>query len=157
MFTYSRIRWIRKKLSTLCQSTMKSPIYPRVGVGVIVIRDQKVLLGKRKNAHGEGDWNFPGGHLEFGEEIIACAAREVLEETGLAISNANIGPFTNDVFMEEHKHYITVYVIGDSLEGEAQRLEPEKCEGWQWFSWDNLPQPLFLPIQHLLAKDFSPF
>ena len=56
---------------------------PKIGFGVIVIKDNKVLLGKRKNAHGEGFWCFPGGHLEFNEEIGDCAVREVKEETGI--------------------------------------------------------------------------
>ncbi len=136
---------------------MKLDNHPRVGVGVIVVRDHKVLLGKRKNAHGDGDWNFPGGHLEFGEEIIDCAIRETKEETGLELSDARVGPFTNDIFFHEQKHYITIFVIGSSTQGEPQVLEPHKCESWQWFAWDNLPQPLFLPIQNLLRQNFSPF
>ena len=136
---------------------MQNSNRPKVGVGVIVIRNQKVLLGQRRNAHGEGTWNFPGGHLDFGEEIIDCAVRETKEETGLDLENAQVGPITNDIFTQEHKHYITIFVIGYSTQGEPQVLEPHKCESWQWFAWDNLPQPLFLPIQHLLEKNFSPF
>ncbi|PIN92058.1 hypothetical protein CO154_01270 [Candidatus Pacearchaeota archaeon CG_4_9_14_3_um_filter_31_7] len=52
---------------------------PKVGVGVIVIKDNKVLLGKRKNAHGEGSLCFPGGHLEFNEKVEDAAEREVFE------------------------------------------------------------------------------
>ncbi len=40
---------------------------PKVGLGVLIFKDGKVLLGKRKGAHGEGTWCPPGGHLEFGE------------------------------------------------------------------------------------------
>ena len=58
---------------------------PKVGVGVIVVRDGKVLLGKRRGAHGEGSWSFPGGHLEFNELLEICAKREAKEETGLEI------------------------------------------------------------------------
>ena len=36
---------------------------PKIGVGIIVIKDGKILFGKRKNAHNEGSWSFPGGHL----------------------------------------------------------------------------------------------
>jgi 8-oxo-dGTP diphosphatase len=58
---------------------------PRVGVGVIVLRNGLVLLGRRIGSHGAGSWALPGGHLEFGESVEQCAAREVLEETGLDI------------------------------------------------------------------------
>lgn len=40
---------------------------PGVGVGVIVVKEDKVLLLQRKNTHGEGSWCFPGGHLELNE------------------------------------------------------------------------------------------
>lgn len=129
---------------------------PKVGVGVIVTKDNKVLLGKRKNAHGEGSWSFPGGHLNFNEGIEECARREVLEETGIQIKNLRTGPFTNDIFRKEGKHYITLYVIADYDSGEVRIMEPEKCEEWGWFEWDNLPKPLFLPLQNLLKKGYSP-
>ena len=41
--------------------------------------------------------------------------------------------------------------------GELTVCEPEKCEQWDWFYWNNLPQPLFLPIKNLLKQNFSPF
>jgi len=44
---------------------------PRVGLGVLIIKDGKVLLGRRKGAHGEGTWAPPGGHLECGESFGA--------------------------------------------------------------------------------------
>jgi len=77
---------------------------PKVGVGVIVMNDGKVLMGKRKGAHGEGTWSFPGGHLEFGETLEACALREVAEEVGVNISDIKPATFTNDFFDSEEKH-----------------------------------------------------
>ena len=132
---------------------------PKVGIGVIVIKDRKVLLGKRKNAHGEGSWSFPGGHLEFNESWEECAERETLEETGLKISNVRFVTATNDIFQFEKKHYITLFMIADYKSGELQILEPDKCEKWEWFEWDErtLPDPLFLPIQNLLKQNFVPF
>ena len=130
---------------------------PCVGVGVVVIKGNKVLLGKRKNAHGEGSWCFPGGHLEFNESVEECAVREVREETGIEIKNLRLGPFTNDVFEKEAKHYVTLFVIAEYASGKAKVMEPEKCEKWAWFEWGSLPEPLFLPIQNLLKQGFNPF
>jgi 8-oxo-dGTP diphosphatase len=132
-------------------------VRPGVGVGVIIIKDGKVLLGKRKNAHGDGTWCCPGGHLEFKEDIEACAHREVFEETGLRIKNIKMGPYTNDKFEKEGKHYVTLFVIAEYKSGELELKEPEKCERWGWFTWDDLPEPLFLPTVNLVNLGFNPF
>ena len=130
---------------------------PKIGVGAIIIRDGKVLLGKRKGSHGAGSWSFPGGHLEFGEAVEDCARREVLEETGLVIGNLRRGPFTNDIMSDEKKHYVTLYVVADASEGIPEVKEPEKCDGWSWFDWRTLPEPLFIPVRNLVAQGFDPF
>ena len=129
---------------------------PRVGVAVIIKKYNKILLGKRKNAHGEGTWAFPGGHLEFGEKVFDCARREVYEEVGIKINNLEHGPYTEDIFKKENKHYITLFVISDYESGEVKIMELEKCESWEWFSWDNLPENLFLSIINLKLIDFKP-
>jgi 8-oxo-dGTP diphosphatase len=130
---------------------------PEIGVGVIVRKDNVVLLGRRKNSHGDGTWSFPGGHLERNESVTDCARREVLEETGLRIGNLSQGPYTNDIFEREAKHYVTLFVISDYESGELTVREPEKCDAWKWFEWHNLPDPLFLPIQNLIKTSFDPF
>lgn len=129
---------------------------PLIGVAAIVIRENKVLLGKRKNAHGSGTWQFPGGHLEFGESIEDCAKREVFEETGLRVSDLRIGPYTNDVFEPEEKHYVTLFVTARCESGTARPKEPDKCEKWAWFPWSELPEPRFLPIRNLMQTGFRP-
>lgn len=123
---------------------------PLVGVAAIVCREGKVLLGRRRSSHGAGTWQFPGGHLEFCESIEACAVREAYEETGLRVRNARLGPFTNDIFENEGKHYITIFVVCECDDHEPCVREPDKCENWAWFDWGALPEPLFLPVKNLL-------
>jgi 8-oxo-dGTP diphosphatase len=130
---------------------------PLVGIAVIVIKDKRVLLGKRKSSHGAGTWAFPGGHLEFNETIEACAVREVLEETGVRIKNLRCGPYTNDIFAAEGKHYVTLFVIADYHSGAPVVREPHKCEKWEWSEWPPNLQPRFLPIENLLKRNFRLF
>lgn len=58
---------------------------PKVGVGVIVIEDGRLLLVKRAMDPGRGKWSLPAGFLDQGEDPRAVAARETLEETGLEV------------------------------------------------------------------------
>lgn len=130
---------------------------PFVGVAVIVTHNNKVLLGKRKGAHGAGAWAFPGGHLEFNESIEGCAVREVYEETGLSIKNCRFVTCTNDLFKDNNKHYVTLFVVCEYESGEPEIKEPDKCEEWKWFSWNEFPEPLFLSLKNLLNQGFNPF
>lgn len=130
---------------------------PKVGVAAIIMNDGKVLLGKRIGSHGEGSWSFPGGHLEYGESPENCAARETMEEAGINVKNPRVSAFTNDIFESDSKHYITIFVVFEYDSGSVKIMEPEKIEKWEWFPWNNLPKPLFLPIQNLLTQKFDPF
>jgi 8-oxo-dGTP diphosphatase len=128
----------------------------RIGVGVLIVRDGNVLLGRRQGSHGAGTWAPPGGHLEFGETAEACARREVAEETGLALGATTRGPWSVDLFVAEGKHYVTLFVIAHDVAGEARVLEPEKCAKWEWHAWNALPTPLFAPLASLHAQGFVP-
>jgi 8-oxo-dGTP diphosphatase len=129
---------------------------PQVGVGVIIVRDGKVLLGLRRGSHGAGAWALPGGHLEWGESVESCARREVKEETGLHLGVVSQGPYTNDVMAAEGKHYVTCFVESTALAGEAQVLEPAKCERWAWFAWSAMPEKLFQPLKTLARSGYVP-
>lgn len=135
---------------------LNNAIEPRIGVAVIVVKSGRVLLGKRKGAHGAGTWALPGGHLAYGESIEACAHREVMEETGLSIRDLKPGPYTNDIFSEEQKHYVTLFIVSRYVAGQLQVKEPDKCEAWDWFEWDHLPEPRFLSLENLQRQSFDP-
>lgn len=125
---------------------------PLVGVSSVVIRQEKILLGRRKGVHGAGYWSTPGGHLEYGETVDACAKRELFEETSLVAKSLNSGPYTNDLIQPEEKHYITLFVFITAFEGHPKCFEPDKCEGWDWFALNHLPDPLFTPLRTLIQE-----
>ncbi|OGH84782.1 MAG: DNA mismatch repair protein MutT [Candidatus Magasanikbacteria bacterium RIFOXYC12_FULL_32_21b] len=130
---------------------------PQAGLGTFIIRENKILFGKRKNSHGSGQWGLTGGHLEFGESWEECAIREAMEETGLKLENVEYFAVTNDVMPEDNKHYLTIFMRTKYTGGEAQLLEPDKFEEWRWCTWDDLPSPLFKPLENLIKKGFNPF
>ena len=136
-------------LMTSYQTEVGLKNHPKVGVGTVVLKNDQVLLGKRKNAHGAGTWSICGGHLEFGESVETCALRELFEETGLVALTYQLGPWSNDI-MSFDKHYLSVFVFVTKFQGELQNREPHKCEGWHWFSWDSLPTPLFTTVSSLV-------
>lgn len=130
---------------------------PRVGVAAIVVREGRVLVGRRlSGSHGHDTWQFPGGHLAWGESIAECAVREVAEETGLESVVTGFGPYTSDVFVAEGKHYITLFVLATAPVGPPRAIEPDKCAEWGWYAWDSLPTPRFLSIDHLLELGYRP-
>lgn len=124
----------------------------RVGLACFVYRDGKFLMQKRQGSHGEGCWSLPGGHLEFGESWEECAAREVMEETGMEITNIRFLTATNDIFNKENKHYVTVWVTSDWVSGEPYIVEPDKCLDQTWSDFSSLPAPLFEPCWQNLRQ-----
>jgi 8-oxo-dGTP diphosphatase len=126
----------------------------RVGIGVFVFKDGKFLIQKRKGSHGEGAWSLPGGHLEFGESFDDTARREVMEEAGIDIKNIRFGAVTNDHFVDENKHYVTIWMLSEWAQGEVRNMEPEKCTAQTWNTFDDLPTPLFLTWNQLFESEF---
>jgi 8-oxo-dGTP diphosphatase len=133
-----------------------SPAAPevRAGVAAFVVRDGKFLMGRRRGQHGCGSWSVPGGHIEYGETFEEAAKREVVEETGLIVEDLQFVGVTSDVFSEQERHYVTVWLIGECLNGDSSVLEPDKYDSHGWFDLEDLPEPLFLPWRQLLGSAF---
>jgi 8-oxo-dGTP diphosphatase len=129
---------------------------PKVGIGVIVRRNNKILFGKRIGAHGTGTWSLPGGHLEFNETFEQCARRETYEEAGIKVKNIRFLTVTNDISKKEKVHYITVFMTAEYSSGKVRVMEPEKTERWTWCNKRSIPRPLFLPIKNLLKQKCNP-
>jgi len=125
-----------------------------IGVGVIVRQGTKILLGQRKGSHGSGSWGLPGGHLDVGESIEECAIRETKEETGLVVSSICHAGFTNSLFEEQDRQYVTLFVEARSFLGEPSVKEKEKCHQWRWCELKTLPEPLFKPLQQFIDQGY---
>ena len=128
----------------------------RVGVGIVITDGDRVLLLRRANVHGAETWSTPGGHLEFGESFESCAVREAREETGVEVKDIRFRSVTNDVFEETGQHYLTVWMEAGHDGGEPTLRAAYETSEVRWFSWDALPDPLFLPFRHLLDGQCFP-
>ncbi len=112
----------------------------RVGVGVMLWRDGKVLICRRKGAHGAGQLSFPGGHMEKGESVEECVRREMREEVGPAVEFVALRhqvTARSSRFMP--RDYLHIGVSAQWVSGEPMLMEPDKCDGWSWCPFEELP------------------
>lgn len=112
-------------------SDRRYPTRPIVGVGAVVVEDDRVLLVQRGQPPLAGEWSLPGGGVEVGETLAAALQREVFEETGLIVA---VGPIV-DVLDRIHPddqgrvefHYVLVdylcSVVGGSLQPESDAAD----------------------------------
>lgn len=121
---------------------------PKVGIGVMIFKEGKVLMGRRKGPRGAGFYAWPGGHLEFGESMVDCAVREAKEEADIEIANVRFLRLMN--LQYEGRHYADIALLADWKSGEPKLMEPDRCEGWEWYHPGRLPEPLWLTIPSYL-------
>lgn len=130
----------------------------RVGVAVMLLKDGKVLLGKRNDdplkadseLHGEGTWTLPGGKMDFHEEIKEAARRELYEETGVQAKKLELMSIGNEIVPD--KHFVTIGFLCRDFEGTPETKEPEEIERWEWFLPQNLPSPMFPPSEKAIKN-----
>jgi 8-oxo-dGTP diphosphatase len=123
-----------------------------VGVSVLMVnKDGKLLLGERNNCKGAGLLSTPGGRIEQHETMFDAAYREVLEETGVAITG-NISV----IGFKEHRrfemHYFMVYLLVREWSGKIRNCEPDRCGGWGWYEPDAIPQDRCTEPADILEK-----
>ena len=101
---------------------------PGLGVGIMVLRESKILLGLRNpdkvkassELQGQGTWTMPGGKVEFMEKLIDAAKRELEEETSLKATKLDFLCISDD--MTDTAHYVTAGFIVREYTGEVKTM-----------------------------------
>ena len=132
----------------------------RAGVGVMILKDGKVLLGKRHDdpekadsmLHGEGTWTFPGGKADFQESLLDMAVRELKEETDMDVDPKDLDVFsvTNDRVPDNH--FVTIGFLTKKFRGEPKVMEPDEITDWKWFPLHDLPENMFFPCKKMIQN-----
>ncbi len=127
------------------------PDRPIVGVGVVVWRDDTVMLIRRAKPPRQGEWSLPGGAQKLGETVFDAARREVLEETGLTIDVLGLVDVVDSIQRDDsgrvRYHYTLVDVFAAWRAGEATAGH-DAAEA-AWVGLDALP-PLWSETERVI-------
>ena len=101
--------------------TREYPIRPHVGVGVLLVRDNTLLLIKRKYDPDAGYWSIPGGHLDLGEEVESAAEREAFEETSFKVKVTKLAGIIDKIMYDDNGkieyHYVLLNYFVEQIDG----------------------------------------
>jgi ADP-ribose pyrophosphatase YjhB (NUDIX family) len=94
-------------------SDREYPARPIVGIGIVVIKDDTVLLVRRGKPPNIGTWALPGGAQELGETTEEAARRELLEETGIEVGELHFAATVDNIRRDETGRVRFHYTIID--------------------------------------------
>src|SRR5277367_829675 len=117
------------------------PDNPLVGVGAVIVRENRVLLIRRGHPPLLGEWSLPGGVLECGETLREATSREVREETGLVVEVVEmLGVYERVIRSEDARvryHYVLIDSLCRPVAGELNAGSDAADAGW--FTREELP------------------
>ena len=124
---------------------------PKITVDGAILKENNVLLIKRKNDPFKGKWALPGGFVEYGEKVEDAVIREVYEETGLKTKIKKIVGIYSDPNRDPRGHIITIVYLLEILDGELKGND-DAVEA-KFFNFQELPE---LSFDHdIILKDIS--
>lgn len=91
----------------------KYPESPIVGVGGVIFKESSILLVKRDQEPGKGQWSLPGGVVELGETLTDALRREILEEVSINIEIGGLVRLLERILHDREKRVQYHYVIAD--------------------------------------------
>jgi len=139
------------------QSTLeRGKDYIGVGVGAVIVEDQKILLIKRLKPPEADYWAIQGGAVEFGETIEHAIKREVKEELGVESEIVTLLGVTDHILPAEGVHWVApVFLV--KITGIPRNVESYKHSDLQWFPIGDLPEPITLTTRQAVVflKDYQ--
>ncbi|MHA1292353.1 MAG: NUDIX hydrolase [Promethearchaeota archaeon] len=113
----------REKLTVY--DTRHYPVRPHIGVGVMLVRENTLLLVKRKYNPDAGYWSIPGGHLDLGEKVQDAAIREAYEETGFKTKVTKLAGIIDKIMYNDkgiiEYHYVLINYFVTQIEGDPNQ------------------------------------
>jgi 8-oxo-dGTP diphosphatase len=98
------------------------PQAPIAGVGVVVVKGDKILLVRRGKEPSRGRWGLPGGAIELGETVAQAAEREVVEECGIEIEIRDVIEVIDRIIPDDdgqiRYHYILIDLLAEHCKGD---------------------------------------
>jgi 8-oxo-dGTP diphosphatase len=89
------------------------PHRPIIGVGGVIFDGPTVLLARRDQEPGKGEWSLPGGAVELGEKVVDALKREIEEEVGITVEIGGLVRVLDRIVYDQRKRVRFHYVIAD--------------------------------------------
>jgi len=130
---------------------------PLPGIAVLVEYQQQILLGRRSKPPMSDSWQLPGGWLRLAESPEQVVDRLLAEFPGLEYDTPEFAGYSNNIF-DTDTHTVSLYFrVRCSACGEDSLRPNTRGKDWCWADWNELPQPLFLPLHLFIQAGFKPF